>query len=68
MRFLKIPEKMNGINSLNIDKSLFDSFHSESMHSCMAINADIYDVYSGLYAETNTDTIKAKMMKLSQCV
>lgn len=68
MRFLKIPEKMNGINRVWILIRVYLTLHSESMHSCVAINADIYDVYSGLYAETNTDTIKAKMMKLSQCV
>lgn len=55
MRFLKIPEMTNGVWR-------FDSFHSRQH----ALLVGIYDMYSGLYAKkTNTDTIKAKTMKLS---
>ena len=62
MRFLKIPETVNNNESSpSPTETPIDRFHSDSMHSHLLQQTCL----QGIYAETNTDTTKAKVMKLS---
>lgn len=47
------------------DKRLHLTLRQHALLVGFWIKTDIYDMYSGLQAETNTDTFKAATMKLS---